>query len=340
MTGNKQSRHILTDLVIVLVCVGIILALFSIWDYGFRSPASIKGEEVEIYIPPGTGFSGIRKILSREDLVKDDIRFDLLARLMGVEQDLQAGEYRLHKGQPPYQLLQILAKGRTIKRVVTVPEGANIFQVADILAARKLVEPKAFLDLCRDPAFLEELGLKGSSLEGYLFPDTYYFTRGTPQKEIARSMVSRAKEVWDQLQQEIGPFGMTRHQIVTLASIVEKETGVTEERPLIARVFLERLKRGMLLQADPTVIYGRGDFGERLHSKDLKEDQPYNTYVHKGLPPGPIANPGRLALQSVMHPSEEVYLYFVSKNDGTHYFSTRLDEHNRAVRKFQKNGKK
>jgi len=329
------------DLAFVLMCVGLILALFLIWDYGFRSPASAKGEAVEVYIPPGTGFSRIRKILSSEDLVKDDIRLNLLARLMGVGQELQAGEYLLHKGQSPYQLLQILAKGRRIKRKVTVPEGANIFQVTDILAAPKLVEPKAFLDLCRDPAFLDELGIEASSLEGYLFPDTYYFTRGTPQKEIARTMVSRAKEVWSQLQQETGPPpGMTWHQIVTLASIVEKETGVAEERPLIARVFLERIKRGMLLQADPTVIYGRGDFGERLHSKDLKEDQPYNTYVHKGLPPGPIANPGRLALQSVMQPSEDVYLYFVSKNDGTHYFSTGLDEHNQAVRKFQKNGKK
>ncbi len=186
-------------------------------------------------------------------------------------------------------------------------------------------------------SFIESLGLEEDSLEGYLFPDTYSFERGTPLKELLTVMVRRSDAVWKELEKEAGPQSMTRHQIVTLASIVEKETADPSERPLIARVFLERLKRDMLLQTDPTVIYGLQGFSGRLHSKDLKEDHPYNTYLYKGLPPGPIANPGRAALNSVLHPSDQVFLYFVSKNDGTHYFSRTLAEHNRAVRRYQKN---
>ena len=315
----------------------LLLSLLSIWEYGFfAKPTAALHDQVEIYIPAGSGLKGIQQILADSGLLKKDLRFRLLARLMGKANRLRAGEYLIARGTPPFQVLQILAAGRTIQRSLTIPEGANIFQVADLMAAQKLAEPKSFLKVCRDRSFISTLGIEADSLEGYLFPDTYIFERGTPIKDMVRVMVRRGDAVWQELTSATGPLAMTRHQILTLASIVEKETADPDERPLIARVFLERLKRNMLLQTDPTVIYGLDEYSGRLHRKDLEEDHPYNTYLHKGLPPGPIANPGRSALESVLHPASEVFLYFVSKNDGTHYFSKTLKEHNRAVRRFQK----
>lgn len=315
----------------------LLLAVLLVWDYGLSSmPVRNGGGEVTVYIPPGTSLKGIQQVLVKAGMIGDDIRFQVLARLMGNTHRLRAGEYRIAKGATPFRILKILAAGKTVQREVTIPEGDNIFQIADILAAQKLAKRRPFLQLCRNRAFIRSLGLDGDSLEGYLFPDTYYFERGTPLKELVRVMVRRFDAVWKQLKSTAGPLTMTRHQIVTLASIVVKETADPAERPLIARVYLERLKRHMLLQADPTVFYGLRKFSGRLHSKDLKKDEPYNTYMHKGLPPGPIANPGRASLYSVLHPSDKVFLYFVSKNDGTHYFSKTLAEHNRAVQRFQK----
>jgi len=319
------------------VAIGILLLLsFLVWDYGF-SGHEIQGEsQALVYIPAGTGVREIGHILEQEKLLKNDFRFAVLARMMGIGHRLKAGEYLLPRAMSPFDLLKILASGKTFKRIVTVPEGTTLSGVADILADQKLVDRQAFLDLCRNPVFLEKMGVKAASLEGYLFPDTYYFTRGTPADEIARILKARADTVWLQMEGDKFKGDLSRYEVITLASIVEKETGDDSERPLVARVFLERLHRGMLLQADPTVIYGRGESNQPLSRADLTDDQPYNTYVHKGLPPGPIANPGRLALESVLHPSEEAYLYFVSKNDGTHYFSADLKEHNRAVRKYRK----
>jgi UPF0755 protein len=205
-----------------------------------------------------------------------------------------------------------------------------------VLAAKGLADKKRFLELTEDKELLRQYGISGPSLEGYLFPDTYHFSRGTPTLAILDTMVKRFKQAVTPLMEQSQGTGMKFDDVVTLASIVEKETGRPEERPLIASVFLNRLRLGMRLDSDPTVIYGMENFDGDLKKKDLMEKTPYNTYVIQGLTPGPIANPGLESIKAVIDPARTDYLYFVSKNDGSHQFSKTLAEHNRAVEIYQK----
>jgi UPF0755 protein len=199
-----------------------------------------------------------------------------------------------------------------------------------------LMSQEAFMHAALDPELVKALGLKGNTFEGYLFPETYHFPKGVSPREVIDKMVAHFRSVftptWIDRAQAIG---MTTHEVVTLGSIVEKETATPEERPLIAAVFLNRLKRDMRLESDPTVIYGMKDFDGNLTRKDLEIPTPYNTYQIKGLPQSPIANPGRASIAAVLYPSEEPHLYFVSKNDGSHHFSRTLSEHNEMVRRYQ-----
>jgi UPF0755 protein len=237
---------------------------------------------------------------------------------------------------PPVHLLEILRKGIVILHPVIIPEGFNKEQIADAIAAKGLADRKRFLELTQDKSLLRQYGIPGPSFEGYLFPDTYYFSRGTPALAILDTMVRRFKQVAAPLAETSESKGMKFEDVVILASIVEKETGRPEERPLIASVFLNRLRLGMRLESDPTVIYGIANFDGDLKKKDLTEKTPYNTYVIQGLTPGPIANPGIESIKAVIEPARTDYLYFVSKNDGSHHFSKNLSEHNRAVDIFQK----
>jgi len=199
-----------------------------------------------------------------------------------------------------------------------------------------LTDGPVFIRSANDIAIVKALGVEADSLEGYLFPDTYHFPKGLPLDEIMGTMVNRFQEIFStEWQERSRQMGMSIHQVVTLASIIEKETGAAFERPLIASVFHNRLAKRMRLSSDPTVIYGIKDFDGNLTRKHLKTANPYNTYLNKGLPPGPIANPGVAALEAALYPAETDYLYFVSKKDGTHQFSTSFKEHNRAVRKYQ-----
>lgn len=325
-------------IVIVLAAMGF---LWCVWSYAF-TPHGVGGEsgtEISVYLPPGSGVRGIRALLAEHGVLADDSRFFVLARLMGMAHRLQAGEYRIRSGQTPYEIIRLLAAGLTAHRTVTIPEGATVYDVARRIADEKLAAEDEILALARDREFLERLGLTADSLEGYLYPDTYQFSKGREDAaRILGRMVAHSREMRLQIEgeaKELAP-GLDWHQVLTIASIVEKETAQDSERPLIARVFLERLRLGMPLQADPTVTYGLGLFGQRLSRKDLQTPSPYNTYVTKGLPPGPIANPGRAAIISVLKPSDETYLYFVSKNDGSHQFSKNLTEHNKAVRQYQR----
>jgi UPF0755 protein len=298
-----------------------------------------EGANPHVLIPPKTSLAGIEKILAENGVIPPGRGFYCLARISRLSQRLQAGEYLFTPGQTPYQILCTLAAGATVRWSVTIPEGASIYQLADILAQGGWGERDLFLKLVRDPEILALHGVRAVSLEGYLFPDTYQLVRGQNPREIIGLMVERGKQV----RQELGDLrnnalGLSLHEVLTLASIVEKETAAPEERPLIAQVFLNRLRQNMRLQTDPTVIYGLTDFDGNLTRKNLETPTPYNTYQINGLPPGPIANPGRASIVAVLHPASESYLYFVSKNDGTHYFSRDLAEHNRAVCKYQKHG--
>jgi len=304
--------------------------------YSLQSGPASEAEYATVTIPSGSGIRQIRQILAQGGLIRDDIRFLLLAKVLGLARTLPAGEFRLSLGQQPGDVLRQLATAKPVQYAVTIPEGLRISEIADIFTAGGWCDRENFIDLAHDREFIESLGLKSvTSLEGYLYPDTYHLTRNIKDtKTLLTMQVDRFFKIWSALpQNETQQMG--RHEIVTLASVVEKETADAAERPLIAAVFLNRLKTGMRLQSDPTVIYGLRDFSGNLTRSDLRSDHPYNTYVIPALPAGPICNPGQQAIAAVLQPAPTDYFYFVSRNNGTHHFSKNLSEHNQAVREYQ-----
>jgi len=314
-----------------------------LWSYASHPVRTTPAPSIIVNIPQGTGFAGIRQSLEKAGVIEPDIRFAFVASILGVSRQLKAGEYQFVAGQTPVDILHLLDSGKVVQWPVTIPEGTNIYQLADILHDILAVKKEEVLARIHDQKFISSLGLSLSSLEGYLFPDTYLLTKGKSPDSILAMMVGRFMAVYSEILVEAGAGEKgfaekppNRHDVVTLASIVEKETGIAEERGLVAAVFVNRLRKNMLLQADPTVIYGIRKFDMALSRKDLKTPTAYNTYMKKGLPAGPICNPGRDSLLAVLHPEETPYLYFVSKNDGTHQFSRTLKEHNKAVRQFQR----
>lgn len=328
---------------ILLIVLSLVLCGGWYSYYVFTPGPQSAVETVIVTIPRGTSVRGIRDILSREGVIHGDIRFLLLAKFSGYSSRLQAGEFRLRTGIKPGEVLRELASARSVEYPITIPEGLRAAEIAEIFGEYGWCNPERFVKLVSDKSFLEKLGFGHlDSLEGYLFPDTYLFTRDIKGAEtIIPIMVNRFTEIWSDLATgfEEEP---NREKTVILASIVENETGAPEERPLIAGVFHNRLKLGMRLQSDPTVVYGSKKFKGTISKKDLRTPTPYNTYTLSGLPVGPICNPGKEALTAVLHPVSTSSLYFVSKNNGTHQFSTTLSEHNSAVEKYQrkKSGKK
>ncbi len=309
--------------------------------YGFQVGSQPGLDSAVVSIPRGAGVGQIGDLLANKGLIKRDVRFGLVARAMGSASRLPAGEFELKGGSTPVQILKELAIAKPLQHVVTIPEGLRAEEIADLFSSRGLCDKTKFLELIHDVSFIRSLKLGSiSSLEGYLFPDTYYIIRDSRMEErLIRMMAARFWSVYEKLAAEyLGK--LSRQEIVTLASLVEKETGNPEERSIIAAVFFNRLARKMKLQSDPTVIYGITGFSGNLTRKDLKTDTPYNTYTRSGLPAGPICNPGADSFKAVFHPAKVNYLYFVSKNDGSHQFSVTLKDHNRAVWKFQKKKRK
>lgn len=317
-----------------------ILLLLWLSNYAYGPGPETGKPEVTVIIPAHSGFSAIEQKLAEAGVIRPDHRLLLLAKLLGVSKSLRPGEYLFSNRTTPYEVLRQLHRGSLVKHPLTIPEGSNLAQIGALLSKGGWTTEKEFLATINDSQFLKELEIKYPSLEGYLFPDTYYLERGGFNlRTFLASMVAQTHKVLAATGAAAGlpDYGLDAHQVLTLASIVEKETGLASERPLIARVFLNRLRDGMKLQTDPTVIYGIKAFNGNLTKLDLQTPTPYNTYLIVGLPPGPIANPGQAAIQAVMAPTAEGdYYYFVSKNDGSHYFSKTLLEHNRAVSQFQK----
>jgi len=290
-----------------------------------------------VNIPRGANVQQIGELLAGVGLVHRDFRFVLVTRAIGLAGRLPAGEFELTAGKNPVELLWQLSRARPLQHAVTIPEGLRATDIAEIFARDGWGDRKRFMELVASPSFAESLKITGvASLEGYLYPDTYYLIKADYSAEkLIRMLVARFRQVYGQMAADYAG-GLSRHEIVIMASIVEKETGNPSERPLIASVFLNRLKLRMRLQSDPTVIYGIENFSGNLTRKDLKTPSPYNTYVIPALPVGPICNPGGDAIRAVFQPSQDKSLYFVSKNNGSHYFSKSLAEHNRAVYKYQK----
>ena len=288
-------------------------------------------------IPDGSTFQFVAALLEREGLIKSRAVFVLIGKSQSADRKVQAGEYELNPGMTPAEILSKLLNGEVLLHSLTIPEGLTITQIADVVSQQGLTDRVEFLRLAKDRAFVASLGIKAETLEGYLYPDTYRFPRPIEAREVLVAMV-------EQLRQVVGPdllarmqeLKMTMHEVLTLASVIEKETGAGGERPEISAVFHNRLKKHIPLQSDPTVIYGLPAFDGNLHKKDLSSPSPYNTYRVQGLPPGPIANPGIQAIRATLYPSDSRFLYFVSRNDGTHQFSATLIEHNKAVEKYQK----
>ena len=304
------------------------------------SPGPLPAKmQIEVIIPARASLSAITEILAENKVIRDDVRFSILALLTGSAKKLKAGEYVFESGRRPLEVIERLKKGKVLYRPVTIPEGTEMARIAEILAAAGWSDYDLFLDLVHDPEILADFGIHAANLEGYLFPDTYYLSRGQQTTiEIIRMMVNKHFQVFNELAKNSNdlPMSLTHHEMVTLASIVEKETGLEEERGLVGSVFLNRLAKGMRLQADPTVRYGLKKNNGPLSRDDLKNPSSYNTYKFPGLPPGPITNPGREAIKAVLFPVESDYLYFVAKDDKSHHFSRTLQEHNKAVSRYRK----
>ena len=306
---------------------------------GGLSGTSAPWEKI-VVLPAGQGFSGVTKDLVDVGVVADPLRFKLLARILGYDRRIKAGEYLFSSAMSPVDILNKLARGKVVLHGLTIPEGYNLREIAALVGQKGIGDKEAFLAKVQAPEYAAGKGIEGKTLEGYLFPDTYYFPRNTEIDRIIQAMLDRFNDVYTpSWAARARRMNLTRHQVVTLASIIEKETGTAEERPVVSSVFHNRLARGMKLQTDPTVIYGIEDFDGNLTRKHLATPTPYNTYQIAGLPPGPIASPGKASLEAVLFPEETDFLYFVARGDGTHQFSATLDDHNEAVRRYQLGGK-
>ena len=312
---------------------------------GLREPANPDGVAKVFWVAPHEPLDPVAKRLAAEGLLPERAFFGpdvlvLYAKWSGKDRAIKSGEYDLSPALTPLQILDKLVAGKVKMHEVTVPEGLRLDEVATRLEGAGITTAAAFVSRAQDAQLAHSLGIEADTFEGYAYPETYRFRRDTPPEEILASML-------EQLRARLGPdeqaalerSGMSLHQILTLASIVEKESTPGPERGLISAVFHNRLAKGMRLQSDPTVIYGivqtRGRFDGNIRLADLREDTPWNTYTRAGLPPGPIASPSLDAIRATLHPADVDYLYFVARNDGTHTFSATLADHNRAVKRFQ-----
>lgn len=290
-----------------------------------------------VTIPQGSSFAAAADSLESAGVLRVPRLFRLYASITGRDRDIKAGTYLLEPGQSWNELIQALSDGRGIEQNITVPEGLGLRDIVPLLERSIGASAESLWAAARDTATRQRLGVPTPDLEGYLFPDTYRFMYGTSAREAVRDMVRRFEEVWEPgWNARLSEMGMSRHAVITLASIVEKEARLAEERPVIAAVYHNRLRQGMPLQADPTVQYAIGEHRNRVLYRDLKVDSPYNTYKNRGLPPGPIASPGRASIEAALFPANVPYRYFVAHPDGHHEFRVTFEEHTAARRLVQR----
>lgn len=311
----------------------------GVWQWVTTIPVDPPGRGVvrTLDIPEGATFRQVAELLQQARLLAHQWGFLLLGKLTASDRRIVAGEYALRSDMSPKELLGELRSGHVVLHPVTIPEGYTAVQIAELLDQKGILDGAEFLRLVHDRAFIRTLQLDLASLEGYLFPSTYLLARRANSKEVIEAMVGSLRQVFTpELQARAKDVNMSVHDVLTLASVIEKESGVEDERELVSAVFHNRLRRRIPLQSDPTVIYGIPNFNGNLTKKDLTDANPYNTYRITGLPPGPIANPGAGAIRAALYPVPTSYLYFVSRNDGTHQFSSTLTEHNRAVEQYQR----
>jgi len=303
----------------------------------YLSPPTSSEEVVHFSVPTGSNSRAIAKRLVAEKLIRNEFAFRLIVRYRGVDKHLQAGDYQLRRGMSLKQILDELQKGHVALESWTVPEGLTVGAIAARWETAGYGTAEAFQNAAELPQWRQQYNLGGKPEAGYFFPNTYRFAKGTTAETVVEMMLDEFNRQWNEtLAEETRRLGRTRHEVVTLASVIEMEAQSESERPLIGSVFHNRLARNWPLQADPTVLYALGNPERLLTRADLKVDSPYNTYLHKGLPPGPIGNPGIASLMAALRPEKTDYLYFVAIGNGKHHFSKTLAEHNRMVWKIKR----
>jgi UPF0755 protein len=338
----KWKKEGLNQLLLPIFLSLLFLILLGIHLYARHHAQFAKAEKREgqiVRIEPQLGVFQIAQRLKEKGIIRSPRFFLIAAFLRGSATQLKAGDYCFTPEMSLFQVLGRLERGETVRYPATIPEGYSMREIARLLGSLDLADPEKFLRLCRDPEILQRYGIKAHSLEGYLFPDTYDLLKGMKEEEIIERMVHRFFQIFTPEKEELARrMGMGRHQAVTLASLIEAETPKGDERYLVSSVFHRRLRMKMPLQCDPTVLYALSEKTgkrERLTRRNLSYRSSYNTYLHPGLPPGPICSPGAASLEAALAPAPSSYLYFVSKGNGTHYFSSTWTEHSRAVRKYR-----
>ena len=320
-----------------LGCLGVICFGAVLVGRYYLSPIASSEEIVSITIVPGSSTTTIAKRLATNNLIRSPLVFKMVARYRGIGTQLRAGTYQLSRDMSLTRILDELKKGQIEFQTFTVPEGITATAIAELWASSGFGTAEAFVEAMRSPKLLKKYVPEGVTAEGYLFPNTYKFAKGSTAETIVQMMLAEANKRWDEtLAKEAEALGLTRHQVITLASIIQREAGSDSEIPQIASVFHNRLKHNWRLQADPTVLYALGDPKRLLTRADLKTESPYNTYLHKGLPPGPIGNPGLASILGALRPEKTSYYYFVAIEKGKHHFSKTLVEHNRTIRQIKR----
>jgi UPF0755 protein len=324
-----------------LIGAAFMLLFFASWfSLQFYSPVKGMAGEVIFEVKKGDTVEDIAHALKDKELIRQRLIFILGYKLFFSPKSLKAGEYAIQLPQSTKEILRMIAEGLVVLHPITIPEGLTRQEIAHHLETTSSINHDEFLAATQDTSLIEDLDPKAMDLEGYLFPETYHFAKDFEEEDIVSAMVSQFRAIFSREWKERGEaLGMTVREVVILASLVEKETSLPKERILVSSVFHNRLKKGMKLDCDPTIIYAlkqRGAFKDRLRTKDLRFDSPYNTYLYPGLPPGPIANPGKESLRAALYPADTDFYYFVSRNDGSHCFSHSFREHQNAVNKYQK----
>jgi len=336
---HKRSLALAFIFLVVIVVGTAVFAGMMFWVRMTEPYKGYSAPELFVQIPQGAGTAQIARALADAGIVKDPWTFRAALLWTRRARSLKAGEYHFDQPLTATDVVDKLARGDVYVRRLTFPEGLTIIEMSKLYESKGFGTAQQFQQAAGNAALIKDLDPQAPDLEGYVFPETYALPRGTPAAKLVASMVGRFRTVFtDDLRQRAAAQGLTVRQAVTLASLVEKETANPDERPVVAAVYRNRMKIGMAMQADPTVIYAlekAGTWNGNIRREDLAIDSPYNTYKYPGLPPGPIASPGKRSIEAALAPADVPYLYFVSRNDGSHVFSRTLDEHNRNVQKYQ-----
>ncbi|MFB3902287.1 MAG: endolytic transglycosylase MltG [Acidobacteriota bacterium] len=338
---SHRDRALPLIVLLLLLAVAALLGGLYLASRLVSSPyKGFSGSYVFVDIPRGTSVPEIGRILHRAGVVSHPRLFAWYVRLFYPASSMKAGEYRFDRASSMRDVAGKLFRGEVYVIKVTVPEGFSRTDIIDVLIKNGIGTRQELMAATRDTSAIAGLDSRASDLEGYLFPDTYFFSRRVSEKEVLDRMVSRFLQIWNaERQRKARELSMTPREVVTLASLIEKETALPAERQLISAVFHNRLKKNIALGSDPTVIYSvklLKDYDGVINQSDLKLDSPYNTYIYYGLPPGPIANPGLASIDAALEPAKVDYLYFVSRNDGSHLFTENYQDHLRGVRQYQR----